>query len=148
MNLFKVQEQTTKTSAGLLALRLIAGIAFILHGWMKIQHPMSWAPPGGPVSIPAFFQLLAAVSEFCGGIAWVLGIVTPLASFGIFCTMLVAVYFHMIVFKDPFVNMTGGSSYEPALVFLGVALVIFCAGPGKFSLDNMLFGSRKSGRGT
>jgi putative oxidoreductase len=57
--------------------------------------------------------------------------------------MAVAVYLHSMVMKDPFVNMTGGSSYEPALVFLGIALVILVLGPGKFSLDKKIFGERK-----
>jgi putative oxidoreductase len=29
-------------SVGLLRLRLVAGIAFLYHGWPKIQNPMGW----------------------------------------------------------------------------------------------------------
>ncbi len=126
----------TFASAALLLIRLIAGTAFALHGWGKMQHPFSWMPPEAPVHIPGFFQFLAAFSEFGGGIAWVLGLLTPLASLGIGFTMTVAVYFHLIVRHDPFVNPTGGMSYEPALVYLGIAILILALGPGKYSLDS------------
>jgi putative oxidoreductase len=130
-------------SAALLLLRLIVGAAFVLHGWGKIQTPFEWVPPQAPIAIPAFFQFLAAISEFGGGIGLILGLLTPIASLGIGCTMAVAVYFHSIVMKDPFVNMTGGSSYEPALVFLGIAILFLALGPGKLSLDKMIFGERE-----
>ena len=143
-NCAQAPAQPVFASTALLALRLIAGIAFTMHGWGKIQHPFNWMPAEAPVHIPGIFQFLAAFSEFGGGIAWVLGLLTPLASLGIACTMTVAVYMHMIVFKDPFVsNAPGAGSYEPALVYLGVALLILAAGPGKFSLDAKLFGERK-----
>lgn len=124
----------------LFLLRLIAGSAFILHGWQKIQNPGGWMGPES--SIPGFFQYLAAISEFGGGIGWVTGILTPLASLGIASTMTVAASMHMMVRKDPFVNLTGGSSYELALVYLGIALVILVLGPGTFSFDKILFGER------
>lgn len=130
-------------SGALLLLRLIVGIAFAIHGWGKIQTPFSWAPPEAPISIPGFFQLLAALSEFGGGIALILGLLTPIASLGLACTMVVAVYLHMIVMKDPFVNPTVGSSYEPALVYLGIAILFLALGPGTFSLDAKIFGDRR-----
>jgi hypothetical protein len=54
----------TGASVGLLVLRLVMGAAFILHGWGKIQSPLSWMPAEAPV--PGFLQLLAAVAEFGG----------------------------------------------------------------------------------
>lgn len=141
-NIFAPKNQSTTVSLVLLILRLIAGTAFIIHGWLKIQNPASWVPPGAPISIPAFFQILAAVSEFCGGIAWILGLLTPLASFGIGCTMAVAVYFHAIVFRDPFVNLTGGHAFELPLLFLGLAVSLLITGPGQFSLDAKIFVER------
>lgn len=138
-NIFIPKSQPTTVSLALLILRLIAGGAFVIHGWLKIQHPASWVPPGAPISIPAFFQALAAISEFCGGIAWILGLLTPLASFGIGCTMAVAVYFHAFVFGDPFVNLTGGHAFELPLLFLSLAVSFLFTGPGQYSLDARIF---------
>jgi putative oxidoreductase len=60
--------------------------------------------------------------------------------------MSVAVYMHMIIMKDPFVNLTGKASYEPALVYLGIALALLALGPGKLSADRALFGERTESR--
>ncbi|MDZ4660616.1 MAG: DoxX family protein [Pseudomonadota bacterium] len=143
-NCFQVISQPKCASWALLLLRLVVGVAFILHGAGKIQTPFSWAPPQAPIQIPGFFQFLAALSEFGGGIALVLGLLTCLASMGLAFTMAVAVFFHAIILKDPFVNMTGGSSYELALGYLAIALLFMALGPGKFSVDAKLFGERSA----
>ena len=129
----------TSASIGVLFLRLVAGSAFMLHGWPKIQHAFNWMGPESP--IPSFFQALAAISEFGGGLAWILGLLTPLASLGLISTMTVAVYFHASK-GDPFVSM-GGPSFEPALVYLAVAILFLLAGPGKFSLDAYFCGKNQ-----
>lgn len=129
--------QSNKASLALLFLRLIAGIAFMMHGWGKIQAPFNWMGPDSPV--PGFLQFLAAFAEFGGGLAWVVGLLMPLASLGIAITMVVATYMHMVVMKDPFVNTKGGGSYELAAVFLAIALVFMAVGPGKYSLDRFVF---------
>jgi putative oxidoreductase len=41
---------------------------------------------------------------------------------------------------DPFVNLTGGRSFELATAYLLIALVLLVAGPGRFSLDRTIFG--------
>ena len=138
---FKTPLQPKYASYALLFLRLIVGVAFILHGWGKIQTPFSWMPPESPV--PGIFQFLAALSEFGGGIALVTGLMVPLACLGLAFTMAVATSFHVFVFKDPFVNLKGGSSFEPALVYFGIAILFIVLGPGKFSLDHKIFGEKK-----
>lgn len=131
MNKFFATEKVgNSASTALLCLRLAAGVAFMMHGWPKIQHPFNWMGPDAP--IPPVFQFLAAFSEFFGGLAWVLGLLTPLASLGIFTTMVVAVYTHASK-GDPFVGR--GGSYELALIYLCVAMIFIFIGPGRFSLD-------------
>lgn len=126
---------TTRMSVALLALRLIIGVAFILHGWGKIQTPFSWMPPEAPV--PGFLQALAAVAEFGGGIGLLLGLLTCLASLGLIITMTVAVSFHMQK-GDGFVQ-----GYELALVYLTIAVAILLMGPGKYSIDSKFCGLKK-----
>ena len=136
---FTVPTLSNKASTALLILRLIAGVAMIQHGWGKIQTPFSWMPLS---PVPGFFQFLAALSEFGGGIAWIIGLVTPLASLGMAITMVVATAFHAIAMGDPMVSKGGGSSYELALIYVGISLVFMLVGPGKFSLDSKIFGNK------
>jgi putative oxidoreductase len=114
----------------------------MFHGWGKIQDPLGWM--GEDASIPAIFQALAAVAEFGGGFAWMLGALTPLASFGLACTMAVAVWFHAFQLGDPFVAQGPSGSYELASVYFCVALLLLLAGPGRFSVDRVVFGTKAS----
>jgi len=129
------------SSSALLFLRVVAGLAFIFHGWGKMQNPMAWMGPEAPV--PGFLQFLAAFSEFGGGIAWILGLLTPLFSLGLMITMMVAAGMHKFAMKDPFVaSGPGQSSYELAAVYLAIAILFLAVGPGKFSVDAKIFGNR------
>lgn len=136
--LFSVPFHSPFSDFALLVLRVVAGLAFMLHGWSKIQNPFGWMGPDA--FAPPVFQALAALSEFGGGCAWILGLLTPVASFGILSTMAVAFCTHAFVRGDPFVGK--GASYELASVYFCVALVILALGPGRFSLDRALFGPR------
>ncbi len=129
-----------RTAVGLLLVRGVVGMAFMFHGWGKIQHPFGWM--GENATVPGWLQALAALSEFGGGAAWMLGLLTPLASFGILCTMATATHMHAIVRGDPFVAKGTGGSYEPALVYLCIAALLLLAGPGKLSLDALIFGRK------
>lgn len=144
--LFRPTVLSGPVSTGLLVLRLVAGLAFMFHGWGKIQNPTGWMGPNA--TIPGALQALAAISEFGGGLAWIFGVLTPLASVGLACTMVVAAYTHAFVFKDPFVGKgPSGGSYELATVYFCVALLLLLAGPGRFSLDNILFRGKAEPQG-
>jgi putative oxidoreductase len=136
---FAVRSYAVDVDAALLLVRLVMGLAFVFHGLGKIQTPMAWMGPDAPV--PGFLQALAALSEFGGGLALILGLLTRLASLGLVFTMLVAVSLHMFIKGDPFVS-TGGAAYEPAALYLVLAIFFLTAGPGRFSVDRKLFGLR------
>jgi putative oxidoreductase len=127
----------TPASIGMLLLRIVAGSAFVLHGQPKIANPFGWMPPDA--AVPGVLQALAAISEFGGGLAWIAGLLVPLASLGIAFTMAFAVQFH-VGRGDPFVGQ--GASWELAAVYLAVAVLLVLAGPGKFSADRFLFGRK------
>jgi len=137
--LFKVVSVPFTASVALLLLRVVGGSAMMMHGWSKIQAPFEWMGP--EAAVPGFLQALAALSEFGGGLAWILGLLTPLASFGMACTMAVAVHMHMIVRGDPFVGK-GGPSYELAAIYFCISILMILLGPGKLSLDSRIFGRK------
>jgi putative oxidoreductase len=124
-------------SVGLLLLRLVMGAAFLFHGWPKINHPFDWMGPSA--SVPAILQGLAALAEFGGGMALIGGLLTRLACLGIATNMIVALGMVHLPHGDPFVGKPGGRSYELAAVYLACAVLFLVLGPGRFSLDALLF---------
>ena len=124
-------------SVGLLLLRLVMGMAFVFHGWPKIQNPFGWMGP--EAAVPGILLALAALAEFGGGIALILGILTRLASIGIAGVMVVAIGMVHVPKGDPFVGH-GGASWELAAVYLACAIVFLILGPGRVSLDALFFG--------
>lgn len=118
---------SSRASLGLLLLRVVAGSAMASHGWNKIQNPFHWMDKA-PSPPPAFLQFLAALSEFGGGIALVLGALTVVASMGIAFTMVEAVRMH-VAGGDPF------QKWELALLYFAIAVLFICVGPGRISVD-------------
>lgn len=124
----------------LLLIRVFVGVIFIFAGWGKIQNPMGWMGENPP--FPGFMLALAAFAEFAGGLALLLGVVSRLASLGLMCTMIGAIYLHKVVMGDPFANQTGPGSYQPAVLYFILSLVLFVMGPGRLSLDRKIFGAK------
>ena len=128
-------------AVGLLIVRLVFGAGIMLHGWYKLQNPngpMNWMPAGSPV--PGVLQALSVLAEFGGGIAIIVGLLTPLASFGLVCNMLVALFMVHVRMGHGFVaSKPGQPSYEAAAGYLAVALCMLIAGPGCLSLDALIF---------
>jgi len=123
---------------GLLAIRLVFGGALALHGLQKLSNPFGWMGPEAPV--PGVLQFLAFFSEFGGGLALIFGLLTPLAALGVLATMAVAAL--MAHGADPWVGGPGEKSKEGALGYFAFALLMLLSGPGKLSLDAMLFGRK------
>lgn len=121
---------STRASAGLAVLRALAGGALITHGWKKIQDPLHWMDAAASPA-PAVFQALAAIAEFFGGLGLLVGALTVIAAFGVLCTMAVAINFHLSK-GDPF------GKWELAALYLVVAVLLLCTGPGAFSIDRFL----------
>jgi putative oxidoreductase len=134
--LFSVRKEPLAVDVILLLTRLAIGYAFVLIGWGKIQHPTNWMQG---ISFAPAWQVLAAVAEFGGGIALFLGLLTRLGALGIACVMTVAIGVHIFSFGHPYVNLTGGPSYQVAAAYLLIVLLLLVLGPGRFSMDYLLF---------
>ena len=122
---------------GLLLLRIGIGIAFIAHGYPKLfmGGAAGLAKGLAAAGIPGgvFAAYLAGIVEFIGGIALVLGIFfRPLTVF-LALTMMVALTFHLNL-GDPFVKYS--HALESGILFIALIFI----GPGKFSIDEKLFG--------
>lgn len=128
---------------GLLIMRVGLGLMFIGHGWPKlVGGPEKWAKVGkamGDLGIdfaPAFWGFMAAIAETFGGLLLALGLGTRAALFLLAFTMMVAAIKHLSA-GDSFGKWS--HSVEACITFVG----LFFIGPGRFSLDQKLFGKGK-----
>jgi len=127
------------SATGILVVRVVIGLAFILHGLPKLQNATGWmngmenAPPG-------FLQAISAIIEFAGGTLVLLGLFARIAAVLLALQMIAALALVHIPHGDPFVAMPGHSSAELACAYLAVSLLTAIVGPGAWSLDAMIFG--------
>lgn len=127
---------------GLLLLRLVWGITLVRYGLPMIRNPLHWLDlHGKPLGFPGLLQAIGAFSIFFGGIAIIIGFLTPLTSLGLIGAMAVALAMH-IKHGDSFIKPAPdapGETYEASLVYLTIALLFLFVGPGYLSLDALLF---------
>src|SRR5579871_455038 len=130
---------------GLLVLRVIVGLSiFIRHGIEKVFHiPHGLQTFGDPIGvghIPSF--LVAMISDGICSILIVLGLFTRWSA--IFCAFNVFVAWASV---SHFAFLGKGPKQdhgEAMVLYIAAFLCLFLSGPGRFSLDEMLF----RGRGT
>ncbi|MGM0845325.1 MAG: DoxX family protein [Bacillota bacterium] len=128
---------------GLLIIRLVIGLSFIVHGSQKLfgwfggyglEGTGGWMESLGmkPGKAMAFF---AGIAEFAGGLFFVLGLLTPLAGILIAITMVVAIV--KVHYANGYLSTNNGYEYNLALLAAAVGLAL--TGPGKYALDAILF---------
>ncbi len=135
---------------GLLLLRLFMGLAFIRHGWPKLRNLRTWSTA---LKTPEWLCFLSAASMFGGGIALLLGLLTPLAALAILVSMVYAMVLEIrsgfpFIAPDPYQIPEGDyvgpmgvgepPSWEKAAMYSLMALVLILCGGGILSLDNLL----------
>ncbi|NGX54396.1 MAG: hypothetical protein KR126chlam2_00006 [Chlamydiae bacterium] len=124
----------------LFAIRLYWGSLFIKAGIMKFSQLGNMAEMFSNVSIPFPYVavIIVAIFEIVGGVSWILGLFSRLFSIPLIILLVVA-YFtaHIDALTSIFTNPSLFTSDVPFL-FLYTALVIFCFGPGKISLDYLI----------
>lgn len=126
----------------LLALRVVVGAAFVVHGLPKIEHPATWLARSMP-DVPSWLAAIAAFVEFGGGIALAVGFLTPIFAFLIACNMIVAIFFVLVPHGAAFVATLPKASYELPAAYLAICLSFILIGPGAYSID----GATESKRG-
>jgi putative oxidoreductase len=128
----------TAADLGLLVLRIGLATVFIAHGGQKmfgwfggkgLEATIAGMAQGG---IPAPLAFLAAFTEFFGGLAVLVGLLSRLASLGLFITMLVAVF--GVHLKGGFFLPTG---FEFAFTLGMIALALIFTGPGRLAIADI-----------
>lgn len=125
----------SRLSTGLAILRVVIGIIFVVHGYEKL-FTMSVAGVTGfftqiGAPLPGVTAPLVSVLEFAGGIALILGLLTPIVAALLAANMLGALF--LVHLPNGFSAMNGG--YEFVLTLLGALLALALTGPGAYALD-------------
>lgn len=128
--------ESSRFGIAMLLLRLAIGTAFVWHGAPKIAHASSWMDAMS-FRPPAFVQELAAVAEFFGGWALIVGVVSRVAAALIGADMLVAIAAVHVPAHTPLISSHGESMELPGLYLIGT-LAIVLAGPGRWSVDALI----------
>ncbi|MEO6987576.1 MAG: DoxX family protein [Aquihabitans sp.] len=124
-------------SAGLLLLRVVAGLSLAAHGYNKffgggkIPGTAAWFDSMGMKPNGKIHAVLAACTELGTGILFAVGLLTPLAAAG--CVGLMVVAFWTVHRPNGFFIVKSGYEYNLILGTLMVAVAMI--GPGKYSLD-------------
>lgn len=127
--LFPTKPDSTGASLFLLAMRILFGLLLMNHGIQKWSHfqKLSLSFPD-PLGVGSAMSLgLAIFAELVCSMAFVVGILYRLAMIPMMFTMAVA--FFVIHANDAF------AVKELAFVYLAVFVLMYIAGPGKFSVD-------------
>jgi|SRR5579864_125572 len=127
---------------GILILRIVIGLTLAGHGAQKLFG--WWGGPGMAGWTGAMTRMrvrpavawawMSALAELLGGIGLALGLLTPLPSFAILASMLVAIA--LVHWPKGF--WVGKGGYEFNLAIIAAVIAIALTGAGAYSLDALL----------
>ena len=122
-----------------LPLRVVMGLAFMVHGYPKITAMAATAERFAQMGfVPGiFWGPLVAIVEFVGGVCLVLGLLTRYWSVALAGEMAVTTLRVKIAGGTPFVT-SRAMGYELDLIFLAVALTLVILGSGAISVDRTI----------
>jgi putative oxidoreductase len=130
---------------GLAILRIVLGIAMLVHGWGKLSGGVDNVAGffGGMLGIPApgLMAWVVTIVELVGGILLIVGFLTHIAGIFIALDMLGAILFAFLLRGAPFIE-NGQVSWEKEAVFAAAALCIVLAGPGAWAVDDIVAENR------
>ncbi len=128
---------------GLLVLRVVVGVTFFAHGWLKF-HGMGIGGTTGfftslGIPVPGLTAWVVVLVEMLGGLALVLGIFTLPVGLALMADMM-----GVIIFAKRGGGLIGPKGFELELNLLAASLALALSGPGMFSLSQLLRGKHPS----
>lgn len=126
---------------GLALIRISFGIIFVIFGYNKLlSGTANLTQLGSAMGLFGitwgylFWGYVAALTELCGGLAFVLGLCTRTASLPLAWLLIVAIRFHLQN-NDPF------TKWSFACMCLCIVVSYFITGSGIYSLDHFITSS-------
>ena len=132
----------------LFLVRVATGLVVFPHGYFKVMGGVAGLSAGlASKGVPAapLFAWCATLAEFVGGLLMVLGLLTRPAAASVAFTLFVA-WSTMHLGDLPNIGAKGGASFEYPFLLSITALAIALAGPGRYSLDAIVFKRGRSSR--
>jgi putative oxidoreductase len=131
----KLEHPPRFPSAGLLALRAVVGLTFLVHGIDKLTDLSATERlfDGLDIPAPTLIAPVVAVTETVGGALLIAGLATPLVAATLAINMLVALGTAHLDKSFSFFAKSGGIELE--LLLLGACATIALAGAGRVSVD-------------
>ena len=132
----------TRAGFGLTAIRIVVGIIFAAHGSQKLFGMFGGYGIAGTAQYMEslglapgqLMAILAGGTEFFGGLALIIGLLTRPAALGLTFLSLVAI-FSVHIHNGLFMTNNG---YEFALALLGGSVAVLIEGAGKLSADRVI----------
>ena len=116
-------------SFGLLPIRIIAGIGFIINGLPKLVNVMGTESEfASKFGLPAALALPVGLLEVIGGIFLIMGVLTRISSI-LFIILMIGAIITVQIAK----GFSGG--YELNLLYLSIAITLLLTGPGRPSIE-------------
>jgi putative oxidoreductase len=127
---------------GVLILRIILGITFLIHGVAKFQGGIgNMAEFFDSIGIPGFMAYVVALIEIIGGIALIVGMGTRIVS-GIFVVLLLVATLK-VKLGVGFLGNGQLAGYELDLSMIAIAIFLLLNGSSYFSIDSLWNRGRK-----
>lgn len=124
--------------AGLLILRVVAGVVFFMHGYQKLfDNGISATQTGFDMMgapLPDVTAVIVTFLELVGGVALIAGVMTRVVAALLAVDMVAA--FAIVHQENGFFAANGG--FELVLLLAGVAVTLVVTGAGAYALDAVL----------
>jgi uncharacterized membrane protein YphA (DoxX/SURF4 family) len=122
-----------------LLLRVWVGADFMAHGYPKLtksrQQTVQFMKSLG---IPAGLTYLAAILEFFGGVALVIGFLVPIAAFLFAIEMIATTILKKYKMKGPYLVGQSPAAYETDITYLLLSITLVVLGAGALSIDSVV----------
>lgn len=117
---------------GLLVIRVIVGVVFVVHGYQKLQGMEGVIGFFGKLGFAPFLAYVVAWVELLGGLSLIIGYGMKVASALLAITMIVA----MMKVHGANGFSVGKGGYEFVLTLFAVTTGLLYTGPGKYSIGS------------
>lgn len=116
-----------------LPIRIIAGIAFILHVLPKFENLQGTQGFFASIGLPAELALLIGLLEVIGGILLIVGLVTRITSI-----LFIIETIGIILILKAGNSFTGEGGYEIEILLMFISISLLLSGPGRVSIERDL----------